>query len=92
MLLYRLRTDPTENTAFIVGEACIQSRFLTKEVYSWCAEHIENTSTGLLTARVCWTVYRAVAWQRSNQNRYNMLQPVNSYSIISTVKEWRMEC
>jgi hypothetical protein len=72
LLLYRLRTDPTENTAFIVGEACLPSRFLAIEIYSWGADHLENISIVLLTANVCWTVYRAVAWQRSNQIRYSI--------------------
>jgi hypothetical protein len=36
------------------------------------ADHIENTSTVLLTACVCWTVYRAVAWQRVDQICYNI--------------------
>jgi metal-dependent amidase/aminoacylase/carboxypeptidase family protein len=31
------------------------------------AEITQNTSTLFLTARVCWTVYRAVAWQRVDQ-------------------------
>jgi hypothetical protein len=31
---YRLHTDPTENTAFIVGEACLPSCFLAVEVCS----------------------------------------------------------
>jgi hypothetical protein len=71
-LLYSLRTDPAENIAFILGEACLPSRFLAIEVYSYDVYHLENTSTELLTARVCWTVYRAVVWQRSNQIRYVM--------------------
>jgi hypothetical protein len=37
------------------------------------ADHIENTSTALLTASVCWTVYRAVAWQRVHQICYNIV-------------------
>jgi hypothetical protein len=71
-LLYSLRMDPTENTVCIVGEACLPSRFLATEVYSCDADHLENTSTVLFTARVCWTVYRAVVWQRSDQIRYNI--------------------
>jgi hypothetical protein len=62
--------DPTENTAFIVGGACLLSCFLAIEVYSCGVEHLENTSTVLLTARVCWTIYRAIAWQRHNKIRY----------------------
>jgi hypothetical protein len=68
-----LRTDPTENTAFNVGEACLPSRFLAIEVYSCGVDHLENTSTVLLTALVCWAVYIAVVWQLSHQIRYNML-------------------
>jgi hypothetical protein len=70
--LYRLRTDPSENTAFIIGEACLPSRFLAIEVYSCGAEYIENTSTVSLTACVCWTVYTAVAWQCFDEIRYNI--------------------
>jgi hypothetical protein len=33
---------------------------------------LENTSTLLLTACVCWTVYRAVAWQCFDQIRCNI--------------------
>jgi hypothetical protein len=72
LLLYRLRTVPTENTAFIVGGACLPSCFLAIEVYSSGADYLENTSTLLLTACVCWTVYRAVAWQCLDAIRYNM--------------------
>jgi hypothetical protein len=70
--LYTLRTDVTENTACIVGKACLPSHFLATEVYCCDADHIENTSTVLLTTRVCWTVYWAVDWQLSNQIRYNI--------------------
>jgi hypothetical protein len=72
LLLYRLGTDSTENTAFIVGEACLLSRFLAIEIYSCGADHLENTTTLLLTGRVCWSVYIAVAWKRSDQMRYIM--------------------
>jgi hypothetical protein len=37
------------------------------------ADHIKNTSTVLLAACVCWTVYRAVTWQRVEQICYNIL-------------------
>jgi hypothetical protein len=46
--LYRLRTDPTEYTTCIVGEACFPNRFLAKEVYCCGADHLENTFTVLL--------------------------------------------
>jgi hypothetical protein len=72
LLLYRHRTDPTENTAFIVEEACLPSRFLAREVDSCGADRLENTSIVLLTALEWWTVYRVVAWQHSNQIRYNI--------------------
>jgi hypothetical protein len=60
-----------QKTVFIV-EVCLPSRFLAIEIYSCGADHLENISTVLLTARVCWTVYRAFVWQRSNQIRYNI--------------------
>jgi hypothetical protein len=72
-LLYRLRMDPTDKTAFIVREACFPSRYLAVEVYSCGSDHLENTSTLLLTARLCRTVYRAVVRQRRNQIRYRIL-------------------
>jgi hypothetical protein len=34
-------------------------------LYRHGTDHAENTSTVLLTACVCWTIYRAVAWQRT---------------------------
>jgi hypothetical protein len=37
------------------------------------ANNIENTSTVLLTAYVCWTAYRAVAWQSVDQICYNVI-------------------
>jgi hypothetical protein len=42
-------------------------------------DHIENSSTLLLTARVCWTVYRVVAWQRVDQICYSLYSLINTY-------------
>jgi hypothetical protein len=66
---YPSRTQ--QKTVFFVGEACLPISFLAMEVYSCGTDHLENNFTVLLTARVCWTVYRAVAWQSSNQIRYS---------------------
>jgi hypothetical protein len=58
---------------FIVGEASLPSRFLAIELYSCSADHVENTSTVLLTVRGCWTIYRAIAWQHPSQINYNLV-------------------
>jgi hypothetical protein len=39
---YSLHINPTENTAFIVGEACLPSGFLAIEVYNCGTGHLEN--------------------------------------------------
>jgi hypothetical protein len=51
-------------------------RYLGSPLARWLlpsTDHIENTATVFLTAIVCWTVYRAVAWQRVDQICYNIL-------------------
>jgi hypothetical protein len=38
------------------------------------AQHVGNTCTILLTACVCWAVYRAVAWQRVDKICYDIVK------------------
>jgi hypothetical protein len=52
-LLTNLLNSLVPPTAFIVREPCLPSHFLAIEVYSCGADHLENTSTILLNARVC---------------------------------------
>jgi hypothetical protein len=56
----------------IVQKECLPSHFLEIQVYCCDADHIENTFTVLLTACVCWTVYRAVACQCFDNIRYHI--------------------
>jgi hypothetical protein len=53
-----------------------RDRYLGSPLARWLlpsAAHIENTSAVLSTACVCWTVYRAVAWQRVDEICYTMI-------------------
>jgi hypothetical protein len=50
------------------------------------ADHTENTSTVLLTACVCWTVNRAVAWQRVDQICYNIRKRLLSESVLPSLE------
>jgi hypothetical protein len=90
--LYRLGTDPTENTACTV-EVCLPSRFLVIEVYYCGADHIENNSTVLLTACVCWSVYRAVAWQCFDEIHIVVWLRVTIYGVwIDNWIYWTVYC
>jgi hypothetical protein len=63
------------------------------EVYCCGADHLENTSTVLLTAYVCCTVYRAVAWQRFDEIRHNTFSkilPPTSMHFATRVRTWRV--
>jgi hypothetical protein len=51
------------------------------------ADHIENISTLFLPARVCWTVYRAVAWQRVDHICYNTSSREKLLRIIAEYRE-----
>jgi hypothetical protein len=97
--LYRLRTNCTGNISsdILLGRNVLPRRCLAIEVYCCGADHIENTSTVLLTACVCWTAYRTVAWQRVDQICYpapslRVLVPsslsVHYLSFLSEVSAW----